>query len=182
MCFVCPIPSTYIGMCSGKPATLEPYSTVWPYHTSSIWPLPGASKVWLYGTVVSFLRQRHNRLTNHCACMLPVMVIVPPMQSIGGNNKGTYTLYMSPLMPQALGLVCPPCSEPWQQNFSDCQLVVMIWGLWEWCVCISGNYLSENCLGALKVCWQHPLKVLGICLTIHNKKLLISSFTWLKVH
>ena len=38
-------------------------------------------------------------------------------------------------------------------------------------------YLGGNCLGEPKVCWQHPWKVLGTCLTIHYKLLNIS-FGW----
>jgi hypothetical protein len=34
------------------------------------------------------------------------------MQSIGGNNDGTYTLYMFSFTPRTLGLACRPCSGP----------------------------------------------------------------------
>jgi len=62
-------------------------------------------------------------------------------------------------------------------------LLSRFWGSWGWHICISGGntpsfntgifalYFSGNCLGALKVCWQHPLKVLGTwCLTIQYNK------------
>ncbi len=39
----------------GKPATSGPDSTVWPHHTSSIWPLSGMSKVRMYGRVFKHL-------------------------------------------------------------------------------------------------------------------------------
>jgi hypothetical protein len=42
---------------------------------------------------------------SHRACLLLVVMVVLPMQSIGGNNDGAYTLYMFPLTPRA------PC--PW---------------------------------------------------------------------
>jgi hypothetical protein len=35
-------------------------------------------------------------------------MVVPLMQSICGNNDGTYTLYMSPFMAGMLGLPCRP--------------------------------------------------------------------------
>jgi hypothetical protein len=50
---------------------------------------------------------------------LPVVMVVLPMQSIGGNNDGTYTLYMFPLTPRALGLACRPCSGPWQLKLGE---------------------------------------------------------------
>jgi hypothetical protein len=62
---------------------------------------------------------RHDASANCCACSLPVVMVVPLMQSIGGNKDGTYTSYMSPLMPHALGLVCKPCSGPLQLKFDD---------------------------------------------------------------
>jgi hypothetical protein len=34
----------------------------------------------------------HNALMNHCARWSPVAMVVPPTQSIGGNNNGTYIL------------------------------------------------------------------------------------------
>ncbi len=61
----------------------------------------------------------HNASTKCRACLLPVVMVVLPMQSIGGNNDGTYTLYMSPLRPHALGLACRPCSGPWQLRLGE---------------------------------------------------------------
>jgi hypothetical protein len=41
----------------------------------------------------------------NCRAQLsPVMMVVQSMQSISGNNDSTYTLYMFPLTPCALGL------------------------------------------------------------------------------
>jgi hypothetical protein len=56
---------------------------------------------------------------DHHACLLPVVMVVMLMQSIGGNNLTTYMLYMFPLMPHALGLACWPCSGPRQLKFGD---------------------------------------------------------------
>jgi hypothetical protein len=44
-------------------------------------------------------------------------MVIPPMQSIGGNNNGTYILYMFYLKTHALGLACQPGSGPWQLKF-----------------------------------------------------------------
>ncbi len=52
----------------------------------------------------------HNVSINHCAWWSPVMMVVQPTQSIGGNNDGTYTSYMSPLTAHALELPCRQCS------------------------------------------------------------------------
>jgi hypothetical protein len=52
------------------------------------------------------------------------------MPSISGNNDGTYMLYMFPLMPHALVLVCWPCSGPWQLKFGDYEFIVKISGAW----------------------------------------------------
>jgi hypothetical protein len=61
-------------------------------------------------------------------------MVVLPMQSIGGNNDGTYTLYMFPLMPRALGLACRPCSGPWQLKFGEYYFSTssfqVFWGLY----------------------------------------------------
>ncbi len=35
------------------------------------------------------------------------------------QQHGTYMLYMSPLMPHALGLACRPCSGPWQLKLGE---------------------------------------------------------------
>ncbi len=68
MCLVCPIPSTYVGMpspalgpavlCWGNDVVslpphniLRPDLAVWPWHTSSIWPLSRVPNVQLYSTV-----------------------------------------------------------------------------------------------------------------------------------
>ena len=42
-------------------------------------------------------------------------------------------------------------------------------------------YFRGKCLGVLKVCWQHPLKVLGTCFTLHYKKTIINSSAWPKI-
>jgi hypothetical protein len=42
--------------------------------------------------------------TNRRACLSLVVMVVPLMRSIGGNNDGVYTLHMFPLTPRALGL------------------------------------------------------------------------------
>ncbi len=57
-------------------------------------------------------------------------MVVLSMQSISGNNDGTYTLYMFPFMPLALGLACRPCSGPWQLKFGDHWFIVKISGVW----------------------------------------------------
>ena len=56
---------------------------------------------------------------NKLSCMFVAVMVVLPMQSIGGNNDGTYTLYMFPLTPRALGLACRPCSGPWQLKLGE---------------------------------------------------------------
>jgi hypothetical protein len=56
---------------------------------------------------------------NRHAYLLLVVIVVPLMQSIGGNNDGTYMFYMFPLTPHALGLACRPCSGPWQLKVGD---------------------------------------------------------------
>jgi hypothetical protein len=61
----------------------------------------------------------HDALTNCRAQSLLVMMVIWPTQSIGGNNSGTYTLYMSPLMARALGLTHRPWSGPWQLTAGD---------------------------------------------------------------
>ncbi len=53
------------------------------------------------------------------SCMFVAGRVVLPMQSIGGDNDGTYTSYMFPLTPRALGLAGRPCSGPWQPKFDD---------------------------------------------------------------
>jgi len=62
---------------------------------------------------------RHDALMNRSPCCSPVVMVVPPTQSISGNNDGTYTLYMAPLMTGMLGLPCRPCWGPRQLKFGD---------------------------------------------------------------
>jgi hypothetical protein len=52
----------------------------------------------------------HNASTNCRAQWSPVAMALQPMQSIGGNNNGTYTSYISPLTAHALGLPCWQCA------------------------------------------------------------------------
>jgi hypothetical protein len=47
-----------------------------------------------------------------------VVMVVPLMQSISGNNNNTYTYYMPPLTAGMLGLPFWPCSGPWQLKFN----------------------------------------------------------------
>ncbi len=61
----------------------------------------------------------HDALTNHRAQLLPVVMVIRPTQSIGGNNSGTYMLYMSPLMARVLGLAHRPWLGPWQLMAGD---------------------------------------------------------------
>ena len=61
----------------------------------------------------------YNALTNCCAQLLPVVMVIQPTQSVGGNNSGTYTLYMSPLMARVLGLAHRPWSGPRQLTAGD---------------------------------------------------------------
>jgi hypothetical protein len=61
----------------------------------------------------------HDALTNCCAQSLPVVMVIRPTQSVGGNNSGTYTLYMSPLMAPVLGLAHWPWLGPRQLMVSD---------------------------------------------------------------
>ena len=90
-----------------------------------------------------------------------------PMQSMSGNNGGTYMLYMFPLMAGMPGLPCWPCSEPWQLAFDDYQLVVAILGvlgmapgtILSFSTRIFPLDLSGNRSGATILCLQHPLKV-----------------------
>ena len=105
---------------------------------------------------------------------------VPSMQSISGNNDGTYTSYMVPLVTGMLGLPCRPCWGPRQLIAGDYLLISS---------CDSGGpgdgtfvslalphlvntgifalYLSENWSGALFPHLERLLKVSGTCLTIH---------------
>ncbi len=61
----------------------------------------------------------HNASMNCCAWWSLVAMVIQPMQSIGGNNDGTYTSYISPLTAHALGLPCRQCSG-------------MLWSGWKW--------------------------------------------------
>ncbi len=86
------------------------------------------------------------------------MVILPFVRVLCSR-----ALYISPLTPRALGLECQPCSGPWLLKFSDCQLIVVIMGVWgsgtfasqaipqpmDHCFVL---YLSWNCLGESKAC------------------------------
>jgi hypothetical protein len=58
-------------------------------------------------------------LTNHRAQLLPAVMVIRPMQSVGGNNGGTYMLYMSPVMARVLGLAHRPWSGPRQLTAGD---------------------------------------------------------------
>jgi hypothetical protein len=46
------------------------------------------------------------RIDESSGMFVAVVMVVLTMQSIGGNNNGTYTLYMFPLTSCALGLAC----------------------------------------------------------------------------
>ncbi len=61
----------------------------------------------------------HNASTNCRAWWSPVVMVVQPMQSVGGNNDSTYTSFMSPPTAHALGLPCRQCSG-------------MLWSGWKW--------------------------------------------------
>jgi hypothetical protein len=58
-------------------------------------------------------------------------MVVQLMQSISGDNNGTYayTSHMSPFTAGMLGLPCRPCSGPRQLKFGDYKLVVPILGV-----------------------------------------------------
>ena len=56
----------------------------------------------------------HDASTNRGARSLPVLMVVRPTQCVGGNSRGTYTLYMSPLMARVLGLAHRPWLGPRQ--------------------------------------------------------------------
>ena len=112
-------------------------------------------------------------------------MVVPPMQSIGGHNNGTYTLYMSPFTADMLQLQCRPCLGPRQLKFGDYLLLFVFLGvLWGWHIRILGTStpsfntrivapdLSGNRSGEIILCLQHLLKVSGTTLTIHSTKLL----------
>ena len=45
-----------------------------------------------------------NKSTNRRTCSKPEVMVVPPMQSTGGDHHRTYTSYMYPLGVRALGL------------------------------------------------------------------------------
>ena len=47
---------------------------------------------------------KYDASANHRARCSPIMIVVPPMQSISGNNNGTYTSYMSPVRSRYLVL------------------------------------------------------------------------------
>ncbi len=61
----------------------------------------------------------HNALTNCRAQSLPVVMVIRPTQSVGGDNSGTYMLYMSPLTARVLGLAHRPWSGPRQMTAGD---------------------------------------------------------------
>ncbi len=56
----------------------------------------------------------HDVSTNRCARSLPVVMVVPPMQSIGLNSAGKYTRYMIPRTTCVLGLPCHPSWRAWR--------------------------------------------------------------------
>ncbi len=43
----------------GEPATSEPDSVVWPYHKSSVWPLPGVPKVQFVSHLLPRMKNQH---------------------------------------------------------------------------------------------------------------------------
>ena len=51
----------------------------------------------------------HTRMRQKIVRCSPVAMAVPPMQSISGNNDGTYTSYICPLTARVLGLARLPC-------------------------------------------------------------------------
>ncbi len=61
----------------------------------------------------------HDALTYRRAQSLPVVMVIRPTQSVGGDNSGTYTLYMSPLMARVLGLAHRAWSVPRQLTAGD---------------------------------------------------------------
>jgi hypothetical protein len=56
------------------------------------------------------------------------MMVMPPMQSISGDDDGTYASHMVivPLTAGMLGLPCRPCSGPHQLIVGDYSLEVAI--------------------------------------------------------
>ena len=56
-------------------------------------------------------------------------MVIRLMQSISGDNYGTYTSYMVHLMTGMLGMPCRPCLGPRQLKFGRYQLVVTILGV-----------------------------------------------------
>ena len=77
--------------------------------------------------------------------LLPVMMIVPSMQSISGDDDNTYASHMAPLMASTLGLPCQPCSEPRQLIAGDYYFLVTIFGFVCHHICISGYGLPFLC-------------------------------------
>jgi hypothetical protein len=104
------------GGCRCPMATMGPHSWLLSIQQSAniLWNRSTLLKLEKnYHKLYLLVSLRHDALTNHCACSSPVMMVVPLMQSIGGNNNSTYMLNMFPLMPCALGLACWPYSGPW---------------------------------------------------------------------
>jgi hypothetical protein len=57
---------------------------------------------------------RHDALTNWRDGSLKVAMVVPPIQSIGGDDDRTYTSYMPPRTNRVHGLPCRPSWRAWQ--------------------------------------------------------------------
>ena len=116
------------------------------------------------------------------------MMVMPPMQSICGDNHGTYKWYMSPFM---AGMLSLPCQQMFGASAAE------VW----WLVISShnsggpgdGTFASLAIPHLLKtgflrsevtiLCWQHPLKVSRTCLTIHyNITKAVISLAWTQIH
>ncbi len=57
---------------------------------------------------------RHDESTYRHTRSEPDVMVVPPMQSTGGDNHRTYTFYMSPLKVAKLVLPRRPSLRAWQ--------------------------------------------------------------------
>ncbi len=97
-------------------------------------------------------------------------MVAPLMQSISGNNVSLYVVCVSPHTPCAWFCVSAvlraTMAEAWSLSISSQDLRGLEHHPIFFFTGIFALYLSGSCLGAPKVCWQHPLKVLVTCLNL----------------
>ncbi len=97
-------------------------------------------------------------------------MVVPLMQSISGNNVSLYVVCVSPHTPCAWfcmsAVLRATMAEAWSLSISSQDLRGLEHHPIFFSTRIFALYLSGSWLGAPKVCWQHPLKVMVTCLNL----------------